>query len=284
MLFAKQNRTIEEYILFLLKEGPLKITEVIEKIKRLRPKTTKQGVYYIIRLLKKAEVLVTHKKMVSLNTVWLKKLAAFVSLAENSYLESDNYGGGIRQLKNGDKIQYNFKNSLLTDVFWNHIIFQIEAVTANEPFIAYNPHSWFFLAHPDNEIQVRDLFVSNKRQYLVMAGHKNTLDLSVKQYFDNKLSQYYAQEKALFKKENYYLNIIGNFIVEVWIDQKIEKEIDKFYILYKECGEIEKDKFRQILKDRGKTKLVISRDHNKAEKLKKQLLKPFWLLKHVSSP
>ncbi|PIZ95049.1 MAG: hypothetical protein COX81_01990 [Candidatus Magasanikbacteria bacterium CG_4_10_14_0_2_um_filter_37_12] len=279
MLFFQKNKDIEEHLLFLLRKGPMKITDVITSIQKVRPKTTKQGVYYIIHSLKKDEVLVTHKKMVSLNAVWLKELVFFVDSAEHVYLTATTHSGHFLHLQDGEKIQYNFTNSLLTDAFWNHAIFQIEVITGGqEPFIAYNPHSWFFIAHPENEIKVRDLFVNNKRQYFVLSCHKKPFDLDIRHYFDGEWSQYYAQENILFGRENYYVNIIGDFIIEVWIDKKVAQRIDEFYTTYTKLREKEKGVFKHIIEGRGKTKLVISRDSKKASKFKKQFIKPFWVM------
>ena len=73
--------TIEEHIIFHLQQGPVQTTDLIPLIKESRPKTTKQGVYLILRKLKREEIIFKHKGLVGLSNVWLSAMEDFFSKA-----------------------------------------------------------------------------------------------------------------------------------------------------------------------------------------------------------
>ena len=83
--------------------------------------------------------------------------------------------------------------------------------------------------------------------------------------------------KKLFPSENYYLNIIGDYIVEVWLDTECEKRMQHLYSSTKKYSDSVQYELQSIIEERGKTKLVVSRNIKKAERLKKKLLKFFFV-------
>ncbi len=280
MLFSKK-KSLEEYILDHLQHGPVVMLDLIEKIKQQRPGTTKQGVYAALRQLKKQEVVVIHKGTASLNVTWLTQIGRYIEVAQHHYFKDEISIGHFANLQNGERIQYSFQNPVLTDAFWNHAVFiLIETTPSDTPFIAYDPHVWFYLAHPENELALVEFVATHKRQYLVVSGANTPLDKYPKTLLDGTHAQYHALHKPLFKKNNYYLNIIGDFLIEAWIDAQIAKKIDQFYQEHVKYTDDVRNEFRTIVEQRGKSKLVISRNVKKAERLRKKLIKPFYIPKN----
>ena len=67
------------------------------------------------------------------------------------------------------------------------------------------------------------------RQILISVSHSDPLDWELKKKFKNDLLQYDIANKKIFEKSNYYLNIFGDWLVEVIIDKNISKQIDDFF-------------------------------------------------------
>ena len=79
----------------------------------------------------------------------------------------------------------------------------------------------------------------------------------------------------MFKENNYYLNIFGDFLIEVWLDKEIADEVESLYRTATSFDEAAKEKIQKILARQGRMRLVISRNHKKATKLKRILAKDF---------
>ncbi len=278
MLFQRKP-SLEERVLELLKEGPVQAHQMVEYIQRVRTGTTKQGVYSAIRELKADEIVVMNKGMVSLNIAWLSKMEAYVSTAAHKH-QQDTGIGGVLSLAEGDKAHFHFGNPVSADIFWNHLLYLlVEFETPGEPFVSYNPHVWFYLAHPKQERELHKKVHAHGRQYLVTAGYKTQLDQAIRQEFSGDMSQYHLSNKPLFKKTNYHLNIIGDVLIEVWIEPKMSLRIHNFYKTHSKLSPETYKKFKDIVADPGKTRIAVSRNAQRAARLKKKVLKPFYIPK-----
>lgn len=275
MLFSFP-KSIEDIIIESIKNGPIRTTDLINRIKKIKQKTTKQGVYRVLRLLAKEEIIVIHKKMISLNIRWLNKINNFSTLAQYYYVKDKSVVGNFLNLQEEEKIKYTFNSLALTDAFWNHAIYLLlQIIPAQENWLAYNPHAWFFLARPDEEKAIMKA-INKDRQYLLTVGHQTIMDKIICKEFDGTRSQYYTLNKVKFKN-NYYLNVLGDFIIEVYLDQDITQAIENWYNKTKEINDQNISELKKIIQTKKKNKLVITRNSYKARKLKQQFQKNFYI-------
>ncbi len=276
-MFSKDPK-IEDLILDVLSDGQQSTLALIDKIREKRPQTTKQAVYQALRVLKANETIVQSREEVSLSSVWLKRLADFTEKAELNYKQKERPSTNFLGLKQGEKISYTFKTFEATDMFWAHAFDVLADVTMQtSPIFLYNPHEWFLLARPESEIYLFDHTVKNGRKMFLMIGNNDPLDMYVSKFFDGEKKNYYASPKALFLKNNYYLNVLDDFLIEVWLDPKVSAEIDYVYKHTKIFDENIKAKILEIIKKRGKNKLIITRNKRKADQVKR-MFKEYFLI------
>ena len=269
---------IEQILFTLLQKGTMTIPELIEAIERTRPQTTKQGVYRVLRKLKNEEKIVIHGKSVSLNLHWIKNMSEFFSLAQ--YYSSPKLAadGSFLGIQEKDKVVYFFKNLKLLDAFWSHAFHMFNAVLpADKPILVYNPHEWFAYARPETEQTLLRAMKEKNRQVLVVVTHNESLDQKLKTRFSSDTLQYHSMDKKIFDKENYYLNIFGDFLIEVSIDQNIAQHIDTFFKKTQKFTNAAKEELMQIVSQAGRNKLTISRNKKKATKYKKMMSKYFFI-------
>jgi len=270
-------KRIEDYILIHLENGPVLMLDLVKKIDKDRSGTTKQAVYAALRVLKQNEQIIAYKGLASLNLTWINQMTSFFDFAKNNYVKGENKGSFI-DLEDREKIKYYFKNPIKADIFWTHALFLLaERSAPHEPVFVYNPHEWFMLARQENEENIFKTINRGGRKILLTAGGNLFLDRYIRKYFDNEMSQYYAKEKPLFKENNYYLNIIGDFMIEAWLDKKVADQVEKIYHKTAVWDENVLAEMQKILNDESRIKLVISRNHKKAEKIKNSLKKYFVL-------
>ena len=82
-------------------------------------------------------------------------------------------------------------------------------------------------------------------------------------------------DKQIFKKDNYYVNVVGNFVIEAWIDPKISAEIDKLYLEYTPGDKSVRENFEKIISQKSKNKFTISHSKRKADKIRAKFKKYF---------
>jgi len=268
-------KQIDDRIINHLKSGPILTLDLVKTIQQDRPNTTKQAVYAALRSLKAQEIVLTNKGISSLNIAWVNQMVDYLNFTKNKYVTNDNQGSFL-DLEDKEKIKYYFNTANKGDVFWTHAYYLLlECLTENEPVFLYNSHEWFLLARTENEKAVISSTINKSHKFLLTSGSDTFLDKQVRKYFDGDKSQYNILAVPLFKENNYYLNIFGDFLIEVWLDQKIAQKIDEFYQTTIQWDENAEIKIKEIINASGRMKMIISRNRAKAEKLKKTLRKDF---------
>ncbi len=275
-MFLGKRTLIEEVILHELQHGPLHTLEIVGRIQNLRPHTSKQGVYAALRVLRKEEVTVVHGGTVSLHLDWLSRVNRFSTVARYYYLTGERREGNFITLTEGERVRYRFRSAALTDGFWDHVLFTlIEIADPAEPLYLYNPHWWFILARPESEQRLMEFTREKKRLFLMTVPHRFPLDRKAKEEVDGVNAQYVMISHPLFQKKNYYLNVIDDYILEVFIDPFIAELIEEFYQGTSSFSDVSVQELRRSIEIRGENKLILSRNRNRAQRLKKKLSKNF---------
>ena len=275
---SRERRSIEEILFQILQKRSFSTIDLISEIIFLRPGTTKQGVYRVIRKLKREEKIVVYGKVVSLSLHWLKKMSDFFSLAQFYYLPKTAGHQSFLDAREGDKIVYFFKNLNLLDSFCTHAIYMFTEISdPEEPIFAYNPHEWFVYARKEVEQALIKSLDEKKRKIFLIATHNNPLDQELKKQFRDSLVKYHIADRAISKKDNYYFNIFGDYLLEIFFDPRTTKLINKFFSRTKVFDEKAREELLGIISRDGRNKVVISKDKRKAEKYKKFFAKYFFI-------
>lgn len=275
-MFDENN--IENIIIKKLQYGPQKTIDLIKRIKNVRPKTTKQAVYLILRKLKEKEAININKKIVSLNTLWIRRLSEFVKTANQTYFGNSFVSEYFTNLKEREKIRYYFNDSKQMDSFWAHVLITLlEISSVNAHDFVYAPHYWFYIARRESEDDFYKIFLELNKKAFILIGNDTFLDRDFKKNSFNKNVQIHTISSSEFKKNNYYMNVVGDYIIEVLMDENISKKINEFYSKTREVDSLDKEELKRIISQLGKSKFVISRNKAKAKRMKNKFKKYFFI-------
>lgn len=281
MLFT-QTQTVKERIIEALQDGPVRITVIIEYLSHHGDPVSKQGVYGALRELAKEEVVLLYKQHASLHRRWLMKLADFSTLAHQRYFEPDMPVSHFKNLKTNQRLKFTFKTLSFLDAFWGHALYTlIENNSAHEPLLMYNPHWWFAYSRNPSEIAIIDFCKRRSTLLLETIGHNTPIDRASSKFMDGTYAQYHVRTKPLFPKDNYYINVLGEFIVDVWIDKKLHDTIEQLYHTESRVTKEWIDHLESLNMLKGKNILTISRDPKRADDLRKKLSRPFYIPKEM---
>lgn len=277
---TQEKEPIEGIVLKILQKGTIQTAALLENVILSRSKTTKQGIYRVLRKLKNEEKIVIHGKSVSLNLHWIKKMNDFFSLARFHYASKVTSADNFLNIREKDKIVYFFKNLNLLDSFWSHA-FHLFAEASNpmEPIFVYNPHEWFAYARRETEQGLIKTMNQKIKPVLITVAHGDPLDKQLTGKLRSEYVQYTIANKNIFGKQNYYFNVFGDVLIEVLIDPNISRQIDAFFKKTTVFNDEASNELLEIVSKNGKNKLIISRNKKKAKKYKKILSKDFYIKK-----
>ncbi|MDB5260173.1 MAG: hypothetical protein JWN37_404 [Candidatus Nomurabacteria bacterium] len=270
---------IAEKIVELLKTGPKKTADILKYFDNKN--VTSQGIYKALRTLKNQQIVLVSKKEAVLNQSWLQDIQKFALLAEHAY-RTPSGDGHFLQMGDGDKITYEFKNPILVDAFWNHVLYVLfDALPNIDRWYAYASHNWFMIARKKEELSLRDYMNSREIKYLFTTGNKTPLDRAITKEFDGNMSQYYMRDSPLFENRpnnlGIVLNIIGDYIIEARYDKDITNKIEKFYKENKVITNENIKELESIVSSPSKIRFIINRNKSKAKKLSTLLEKNFYV-------
>lgn len=264
--------SIDEYIINILQKKSLSGTDLLGEIQKTRKTTTKQALYAALRKLKKQEIIIMNNMNISLSSVWVIRMAEFFQTAKYMYTKSVSADDGFLNLADGEKISYSFADAHTADVFWGHAFHLFtEIFPVDRPLYIYNPHQWFVIARAESEKTLIKSISQTGRKMYVLAGSRDSIDIQIASEFNQENIQYHATGDIVFEKRNYYVNTIGDFIIEAYLDEDVTVRVDQFYKNTKTLNETNREQLENLVKNSGKTKLVISRNHKKAAKIQKTI-------------
>ena len=264
--------SLDEYIIQLLQKKSLSGADLLTEIKKHRPTATKQALYAALRKLKSDEVVVMNNMQISLSSVWVIRMAEFFQTAKYMYTKSVSQDDGFLNLADGEKISYSFADAHTADVFWGHAFHLFtEIFPVDRSLYIYNPHQWFIIAREESEKTLFKSISQTGRRVYVLAGARDDIDVHIASEFNQENTQYHATADTVFEKRNYYINTIGDFIIEAYLDEEVTTRVDQFYKKTKVLNHETHKQLEELVKNSGKTKLVISRNSKKAAKLQKKI-------------
>jgi hypothetical protein len=276
-LFPKKG--LESTIIELLQTKNWVIVNLISFLQDHKSNPTKQAIYQSIRKLKKSEIVIVANKTISLSSIWIDRMYNFFSIAQHAYqggVFREDYSETFLNLEEGDKITYEFKNPVMTDIFWgNAVNLLAKQVPSNEPIYLYNPHQWFLLVRQEIELDLMHQSEAMGHPWFIYVPHTTPLDIYTKKLV-KKPSILFTQAKHYYK-ENVYFNILGDFIIKVTLDKKTQHHIDTFFKTYSLWNEQSIHALKQIIEStRGRNILTIMRSKKNVVKYKKLFKKYFY--------
>lgn len=281
------GNSIRSMILDVLSKGSIKGVDLVEEIQKVRKGSTKQGVYKALRVLIEDKIVVKYRRNLMLNQIWLNKISKFLKQTDKNYLLKEKQNEKIDTLdwmKDGSKISYVFNSYDALDRFHSHTFSLIIKKTDPQAAIyVYNPHEWFVLKTnlKENEDYLFDWLKERDRQMYFTIGHGTVLDKNFRKNYSSEEFEIAIDEKTCYA-ENHYINVIGDYVIEMKNDIVFAKKLNAIYESSKSEDEAS-EKIKKLLRIKHGIKMVLSRDGNKAKKIKAKLGKNFLIPKELKN-
>ncbi len=275
LMLISEKRSIEDLIVETLAlkpylEGPYLVSE----IGKARPKTTKQAVYIALSALISDEIVAKVGTRYFLSRVWVQKL--------NKLL-----GGGAKRdmifdLKDGESVAYNFPSLLVCDNYWAHVVgILTDHMQPKDALFAWLPHYWFIIGREGVERSILEhMELRGVRAFFSVKGDSG-LDKSFRDKWRGENISINTGDKTSFR-DNYYLEVFGDLIVEVTLAKGLATEIEDFYKKQESLTPESKNYFKSLITKKGKVRMKITRDKAKASTARKKLAKDFFVPKSVN--
>jgi len=277
-MIESKKQSIEDIVVETLAKNPYTLgPDLLLLIQKIRPKTTKQALYSALKSLMESETVAKIGNKYFLSRLWLQKINKLFKTQKEKEIVRDV----IFDLKDKESISYHFPSLLTCDTYWAHVFnLLIDWTPEDCPIFVWNPHEIFTVGR--NQIE-KDIFkeFQEKNKYAFFITRENSvLDLEFKKIWSNSHVSITTDDKIKFEN-SYYLNIFQDFIIEVYLDEKLTKEIDNFYKNNQKLNGDNIKIFENLFSKKYPVRMKISRKKEKASLLRKKLSKDFFIPKHL---
>ncbi len=267
MLFTTKE-TVEDIIIRLLSKGKTTPSALHEAVVADGEVVTIQAVYKALRYLIKDSVVVKSGKTVEISQEWVNRISS-----------TFNTQTTLPQLADGEAAVYNYKSLVNLDAYWKHLMSALDDKFSKFPVFLYSPyHIWYHISErTQSEADYFTGFAKAQHFAFFVIGNETQLDQNFKKQFQDEYLQIDTWRKSSLR-ENNYLTIIDDYIIDTILSNKMTEAIRKYYssALPLEDATIQ---LNMVLLEPSKSKIKIERNRKKANLLRKKLSKNFFIPK-----
>jgi len=270
MIFTKP---LYDTIFTILSQEKGHSIQSLQKAVNKEEKISLPNFYKIIDQLLEKQILTKEKGEIRLHSAWI---ISFLELAENIKQHYLNDNTIAIDLKEGE--QKIFYASWLIDLdnIRANILSNLGNIHGkNESSYIYNSHPSHILGMQETEsVNFKNLWKQTQKIYFLI-GNESPLDLYGADLLRMQWPEVLCNNKTKFLKEGYFVNIIGDYILEVMTPQILTQYFKTFFDNTKKIKDFTPELFQQIFKMKANCKLTFRRNKKDAEMFKKEIKKYF---------
>lgn len=258
-------KNLKEEIIEILLQKPASSKRIKTLLKERGINVTIQGIYKQLNTLLESEVVLKNKKEYIINNEWIKNVSRIIDVQE------------IELPEEGEKFTYKFNSLQNLDAHWKHIMSSFRKKFPKISIFSYCPHQiWNYVPTREKSVSeyTKDHEESGIFHYFTLGG-KTDLD---RKYRKKYTGNYYKIELLVINsiKRNIHASVLGDIVVTSKIEKSLAKKLDSTYLL-NEQSEKKEILIIDTLSNQHNGTIVIERNKQNAEKLRKQISKPFYI-------
>ncbi len=268
MLFTT-TETLDETLIRLLVSKERTAKDILATLEKEGQRYTIQALYVVLRRLIHSEVLIKHGPLYSLNEEWRAKIM--------SKLGSRN----THELGEGESVAYILSSLVHHDLQWKNVVLPLHEELPHHPIFFYNYHYiWMHIGESRmrSEVEYYQSFTHAKRHAFSLVGSKSVHDIAVKKRLQSEYVQW-SLGAQYFKKTD-YLAVLGDYIIITRLSSDLIKKIDMCYEK-SETLELLQKNLQKLGIEKKRIKLIVERNHHKAQKLRKKMSRDFFVPKEL---
>jgi hypothetical protein len=263
------KKTLYDHITEALLGNSMTVSQLQKYLEDLSVPATVQGIYKALRELIGEDVIVKQKKSYLVSNVWREKLEQLVSQRPPF------------KLSESERTVYNFSKLENLDMFWKHIITDIQNEFESFPVFHANPHNFWYLVPGRNrsEEEYRNTFPETKRFAFTIIGGNTSFDKDQKFKYEHDYQQFHFENDYPFNRRD-HLSVIGPYIITTRVSVNLARVTDR---LYETCFTEQEliEKLEPIFKKSGAIVMTVEHNEEKAKKLRKKMSADFHIPREV---
>ena len=263
-----ENKTTDALVSFL-GTWPRSMNEIFEYSKDI---TSRPNMYKHIKRLIDNQILVKKDGKISLNFTWIMSYLKLGETIKDVYL---NQTSDIFELWDWEELVYRSDSLFNLDPIWWDLLQQCNLIYdySLENYF-YNTHTYHIIGLQKTETAIhKNVWDSIPYSYF-MIWNKSFLD----SYWESLLNAingygvFFMEWDTFMQSPGYFLNIVGDYIIEVILPKTISTYFDLFFQQTQNIDSFDVVAFQNIFHMKGNFKLSLKKNKKLAKKFKEKIL------------
>lgn len=234
--------------------------------------------YKILAKLEKEQMIIKQYNVISLNSLWIKKISDFIEKAKKIYFQ-DNIA--FSQLQEWQRREFSADNLLDLDAIRNNISTQLQLQNDGQETAFYHSHPYFILGNFASRSSLIENIINSQQKLYISYGNESCLDNYGVQLARLQWAQCSCSTKTPFLREWYNLHIIGDYLLELVFSDTVTQHFKVFFDNVQSVSEFNNELYKQIFSMKWRFQFSIQRNKKQAHNAREEIKKLQWLQEGV---
>lgn len=263
------KKTLYDHITEALLGSPLDVSQIQDYLASRKVPASVQGIYKTLRELVSEDIVVKQKKTYLISNVWRGKLEKTVSQRPPFKLSKE------------EQLTYRFKKIDHFDMFWKHMMEDIQNEMVGHPMFYGIPHNFWHLVpgRKKSQDEYYKNFAATKTYVFSIIGGVTPFDKELKKDHPNDYQQFHFEKDYPFNRRD-HLSVIGPYIITTRVSVTLARVTDRLYETCFTEKELQ-EKLEPEFKKHGSVMMTVEHNEGKAKKLRKKMSADFHIPRDV---
>lgn len=266
----KPKNTKDAVINILTYEWPLTLRQIFYKIKKeFNYSSSYQSVYKAVKELCEKKVLKDNDKKYEIDTNWVKKVQSFTNIVETNYFSKERLQNlsGLKGSKSvRDLIIINFETIFDAEKYLYYFMKTKLSKKKGDKICFQFNNEWRTLYYLRAEYNYYKKLMQRRHKFYFINSGNSRIEKQAKEFYELIGVNY----KLINQKQPNDTLIFQNFFIQIFIPEKLKTKI-KTYLKQNKIMEL----LTEVLEAKSNIKVVINKDKDLANDVRKQIIKSF---------
>lgn len=273
MTLPIEDHSLEQLSLRIMSERPYVTAEKLRTLASTNKRDfSPAAVYKVLNKLLASGVVVKAGTKYSLSLTWIFGIFSFAEKLSKAYF-CDEYLDSLLP-EAGKRRTWKFTDLRRCNDFWNQLLLALLKRTPNVDSYAWVPSPWFVLLPEDRDSRLQQVFRMTNRKFYSAFGASRRFEPLVRKLYNHNNQILAFGKKPFQTKDARYLDIVGDYVLTVSVDNKTSEEIS-FLFTDNKRAELNPNTALAILRQRCRTTITIEQSSRKASRMRGTLAKLF---------
>lgn len=273
MSIPLEDGSLEQISLKIMSERPYVTAEKLRTLASSgKRKFSPAAVYKVLNKLLSAGVVVKAGTRYSLSLTWVFGIFSFAEKLSKAYFCDEYLDSLLPEI--GKKMSWKFTDLPRCNDFWNQLLLALLKRTPQVDSFAWVPSPWFVLLPEDRDSRLQQVFRMTNRKFYSAFGSSSRFEPVVRKLYNHGNQILKFGKKPFPTKDTRYLDIVGDYVLTVSIDNKTSQEIGSLFADNKR-GDLNTSAALAILRQRCRATISIEQNARKAARLRGALARLF---------